>query len=159
MVAKSDPMDAPYPDLPAYPVKHFTWREVACKHCGKFPPRHYFSMAVWSHSCRLATLVRAGLGKPLIVSSWWRCRQHPDEVRKDHVGEHVLLSAMDFKVYGPDAYLVMRTAAHYGFMEGLNLGIGVNARGPYAGRFVHVDFVDLFQSEHFANMRPWLWSY
>lgn len=156
---KSDLMEAPYPDLPAFPARRFRWREVACKHCGGFPPRRFFNYSAWKHSINLASRLRTELGRPLIASSWYRCGDHPLERSKSNPGAHTYLAAVDFLSYGNDAYAIVNEAMIYSDERELYIGIGLRQKGPTASRFVHIDFVDLVGVKHYEGLRPWIWTY
>lgn len=86
------------------------------------------------------------------VSSWYRSPEYNDKVSstgKD--GPHTTGRALDINVFGGDATLLIYYAHKVGFT-----GIGVNQKGRYAGRFIHLD--DLENHETKGN-RPWQWSY
>lgn len=77
---------------------------------------------------------------PIILTSAYRCDQHPEERRKQYPGNHYKGIAADIKVNnGHEAYKLMQLAFHLGF-TGIALGNG----------FVHVDMRDT---------KPTTWTY
>jgi len=94
------------------------------------------------------TSLRADWGKPMTVTSAYRCPQHPIEAKKAKPGAHASGRAVDIAVQGEDAYNFLCAALGHGFS-----GIGVQQKG--GGRFIHLD--DLTQDEGWP--RPTVWSY
>lgn len=119
-------------DWSRYP--NFTEAEFRCRHCG----RQEMQPALLE---RLQTL-RTQYGKPLPVTSGWRCADHPVEKAKPHPGMHSTGLAVDLGVQGAEAVAVLRLALGLGFT-----GIGVQQKG--AGRFLHLDL----------RQEPTIWSY
>ena len=119
-------------DWSRYP--NFTEAEFRCRHCG----RQQMQPALLE---RLQTL-RTQYGKPLPVTSGWRCADHPVEKAKPHPGMHSTGLAVDLGVQGAEAVAVLRLALGLGFT-----GIGVQQKG--AGRFLHLDL----------RREPTIWSY
>ena len=92
--------------------------------------------------------IRNEYGKPMIVTSGYRCPAHNAKVSTTGKnGPHVLGEAVDIKVYGRDAHRLIKIAIAYGMT-----GIGVKQHGPHDGRFVHLDTLQ-------GETRPWIWSY
>ena len=120
-------------DWSAY--KHFTRGEFACKcGCGRADMQPLFMG-------RLQAL-RMIWGKPMIITSGYRCPDHPVEKAKASPGTHAQGIAADIGVSGADAVTLLRLALDANFT-----GIGVQQKGP--GRFLHLDI-----REH-----PAIWSY
>ena len=92
--------------------------------------------------------LRDSFGKPMRVTSGYRCPDHPIEARKDKVGAHAHGRAVDIAVRGPDAYALIMLAMRQGWQ-----GIGVQQKGDV--RFIHLD--DLTAKEGWP--RPTIWSY
>lgn len=122
-------------DLPS-----FSRHEFACAHCGRAEMDNDF---LW----RLQDL-RDSYGKPMRVTSGFRCPQHPIEARKAKPGTHSTGRAVDIAVSRGEAYALLRLAIRMGFT-----GIGVQQKGE--GRFLHLD--DLTSQEGWP--RPTIWSY
>lgn len=122
-------------DWNKYP--NFKETEFQCKHCGQVDMQASFME-------RLQTL-RTAYGKPMIISSGFRCANHPVEARKSTPGVHSKGLAADIAVQGQDAYKLLRLALEMGFS-----GIGVNQKGT--GRFLHLDTMQTYP-------RPNIWSY
>jgi len=93
--------------------------------------------------------IRTAYGKPLVVTSGYRCANHPVERVKIRPGTHNLGLAADVAVSRGDAFRLVQIAMGHPDIAGL----GVKQNGT--GRFIHLDIVE--DQEHFA--RPNLWSY
>ena len=85
-------------------------------------------------------------GKPMKITSGYRCPQHPIEVKKATPGAHALGLAADIGVEGAEAYKILNLA----FLQGFT-GIGVQQKGT--GRFIHVDI------RNGELPTPAVWSY
>lgn len=94
------------------------------------------------------TSLRADWGQPMVVTSAYRCPNHPIEAKKAKPGAHASGRAVDIAVQGEDAYKLLCAALGHGFT-----GIGVNQKG--SARFIHLD--DLTRDEGWP--RPTIWSY
>lgn len=90
--------------------------------------------------------LRAKWGKPLIVTSGYRCENHPIEASKERPGSHNTGKAVDIKVVRSDMYEFLKLAYQMGFQ-----GIAPNHRSG----FVHLD--DCRKEDGFN--RPFTWSY
>jgi uncharacterized protein YcbK (DUF882 family) len=86
--------------------------------------------------------LRAAYGKPMHITSGYRCPQHPVEAAKATPGMHTTGLAADIGVSGSEAVQVLRLAFDAGFR-----GVGVQQKGN--GRFIHVDLREV----------PTVWSY
>lgn len=86
--------------------------------------------------------LRSTYGKPMMITSGYRCTQHPVERDKIHPGMHTTGLAADVGVSGAEALSVLRLALEAGFR-----GIGVQQKGN--GRFLHLDLRE----------SPAIWSY
>lgn len=94
--------------------------------------------------------LREAYGKPMRVTSAYRCPEHPIEAKKTKPGAHASGHAMDIGVHGDEAHKVLELAVAMGFS-----GIGVAQKGDIASRFIHID--DIENGDGFP--RPWVWSY
>lgn len=118
---------------------NFSDDELRCKcGCGKLNPNPHFSKFM-DKVQRLRSLY----GKPLGVSSAYRCLDHPVEIRKKRAGMHSI-AAIDLKVTSTDAYELLSLALKLGFT-----GIGINQKGSHSERFLHLDEREI----------PTIWSY
>jgi zinc D-Ala-D-Ala carboxypeptidase len=122
-------------DWSRYP--NFKKSEFDCSHCGKNEMQPDFMAALQS--------LRTSYGKPMRITSGYRCPQHPIEAKKAAPGAHASGRAADIGVEGRDAFLLLKLAFAQGFT-----GIGVQQKG--AGRFIHLDTV-------ITGPRPNVWSY
>lgn len=116
---------------------NFTAEEFNCKHCGANGMNSTFMH-------RLQKL-RDSYGKPMIITSGYRCRAHPIELAKTLPGAHTTGQAADIAVTGQNAHLLLKLALLHGFS-----GIGVQQKGD--GRFLHLDTL-------VESPRPNVWSY
>jgi len=89
--------------------------------------------------------IRSDFGKPLIVSSGYRCSKHPIEAAKTTPGAHTEAKAVDLAVSRGDALLLLEIALMHGVKR-----IGVNQKG--SSRFIHLDWSTDLPS-------PTIWSY
>lgn len=123
----------------------FRPEEVACK-CGQCGPESGLNMNPTTMD-NLQDL-RYDVDFPFIVSSAYRCPNHPEEQKKDEPGAHAKGKAVDLEVEGGRALTLICTAPVYRFT-----GIGIKQKGK--GRFVHLD--DMENGPR--RPRPWVWSY
>jgi zinc D-Ala-D-Ala carboxypeptidase len=124
-----------------WPYKHFTRAEMACRCCGKAPMVPGFMEKLEA--------LRHTFGKPMVVSSGYRCPAYNEKVSSTGLtGPHTSGAAADISVRGSDAYVLMAKAFALGFT-----GIGVNQKGN--ARFIHLD--DLPNGP--GCPRPFTWSY
>lgn len=104
-------------------TKNFKESEFNCKHCGG------------AHKMKEKTMLavqnlREMYGKPLVLTSAWRCEDHPNEIRKLKPGQHNQGTAVDIKITdGAMAYDLIKLGLHLG-ATGFAIGNG----------FVHLDF-------------------
>lgn len=129
--------------------RFFTNEELACSHCleqgitdsHENMDEQFMEMVIH---------LREELGFPFIVTSAYRCPEHPIEKAKSSPGAHSSGTAMDIKASGKKAYKLLSGAFEYKF-----LGIGSNQRGDHGQRFVHIDM----WMDAPPGQRPWTWSY
>ena len=121
-------------------LEYFTPEELQCSHCQK-------DGIILEFMERVSAL-RKQLGFPFIVTSAYRCPEHPIEARKASVGAHTTGKAIDIGVSGLNAYKLLIGSLNAGFT-----GIGVQQKGE--GRFIHLDNIEASED----RPRPWVWSY
>ena len=110
--------------------------EFACQHCGDEEMNAEFMDALQE--------LRTAFGKPLTITSGYRCPSHPIEARKAKPGSHASGCAADIAVSRGDAVQLLRLA-----LDGRCTGCGVQQNG--GGRFIHLDSL--------TTNRPMIWSY
>ena len=121
--------------------KYFSFDEMKCKcGCDQAPMDQEFM--------DLLDTIRESLAKPLIISSGYRCHNHPIEAKKAKPGAHATGKAADLAVSGVDAQRVLLAAM---ILEVNRLG--VQQKG--AGRFIHIDTC----TEADGLPSPAIWSY
>lgn len=82
--------------------------------------------------------LRVAFNRPIIISSGFRCSAHNLRVSSTGAfGPHTTGLAADILVSGPPAFALVDLAIRQGFR-----GIGIAQKGPHAGRFIHVDWID-----------------
>jgi len=96
----------------------------------------------------LLELIREECGFPFIVTSAYRCTQHPVEAKKTNAGAHTTGKAVDIATNGENAYKLVQIALKHGVE-----GIGISQKGDRNSRFIHLDTAGLTRS------RPRVWSY
>lgn len=116
---------------------NFKASEFDCSHCGKNEMKPEFIS-------RLQAL-RMAYGKPMRITSGYRCPQHPIEAKKAAPGAHASGCAADVGIEGADAHRLLKLALELNFT-----GIGVQQKGT--GRFIHLDTLN-------TGVRPTVWSY
>jgi uncharacterized protein YcbK (DUF882 family) len=120
--------------------EYFTKEEMACPHCGESKMDEDFM--------RRLNRLRQQFGKPIIVTSGYRCPEYNDQISSTgRDGPHTTGRAVDIHVYGEDAHRVLFFALTGGFS-----GIGIKQHGDYDGRFIHLDTIE-------TGTRPWVWTY
>ena len=122
--------------------KYFQAHELRCSHCGVERMQPHFMENI--------ILLRELLGFPFIVTSGFRCQNHPIETRKDSPGAHTTGQALDIQVYGNNAHRLLDAALRAGFS-----GVGISQKGEHSERFIHLD--NLGNADD--RPRPTVWSY
>lgn len=110
--------------------KNFSDDELRCKcGCNQLNPNEKFIDLM----DKLQEL-RNQYGKPLKISSAYRCSEHPIEKAKTcKPGQHNI-AAVDILCWGADALDILELALDLDFT-----GIGINQKGDYTKRFIHLD--------------------
>lgn len=116
---------------------NFTAAEFSCSHCG--------ANEINESLLNKLQLLRNKYGKPMKITSGYRCPKHPIEAKKAAPGAHSTGLACDIGVSGSEAHQILLLAMELGFT-----GIGVQQKGT--GRFIHVDLT-------VGQNRPTVWSY
>jgi len=80
-------------------------------------------------------LLREEANFPFVITSGYRCPEHPIEKRKSKPGAHSTGRAVDIAVSGAQSIIVMKLALNAGCER-----IGVNQKG--GSRFIHLDLAD-----------------
>jgi zinc D-Ala-D-Ala carboxypeptidase len=123
-------------DYGKYP--NFFAKEFACQHCG--------ADGVKESLIKKLQAMRNEYGKPMRITSGYRCPQHPIEAKKAAPGAHALGLAADIGVEGAEAHRILALAFKHGFT-----GVGVQQKG--SSRFIHVDI------RNGELPGPTVWSY
>ncbi|MDT4866457.1 Peptidase M15 [compost metagenome] len=127
----------------ASPWPNFGYHELRCK-CGRCgSDGREMDATFMGHLQQLRDLY----GKPLVITSAFRCRRHPVEAKKAAPGAHSLGLAVDIACRGADAVAILRLATTLPFT-----GFGISQRGN--ARFIHLDTGSAPQLP-----RPMIWSY
>lgn len=120
---------------------YFSEKEMACQcGCGESPMDQDFMDKL--------TALREAYGKPMRITSGYRCPAHPIESKKSKPGAHSSAKACDIGVDRAEAHEIMRLAFEMGFKR-----IGVQQKG--GGRFIHLDTA----TEEDGFPEPTVWSY
>ena len=120
-------------------MNYFSEKELSCTCCGEYNFDDGFLLVL--------NQIRERCGFPLVVTSAYRCPNHPIEAAKENPGEgeHCTGMAIDIGVSHDKAHILLQVALSMGIPR-----IGVNQKG--AGRFIH-----LGMSPDFPY--PTVWSY
>lgn len=122
-------------------LRYFSISEFACRHCNE----NHIDLGF----VRELDELRHRYGKPLMVSSGYRCPVHNAKVSSTgRTGPHTTGKAADLLVDRRDAFQLLRLAMGMGFT-----GIGIQQKG--GGRFIHLDILPNAPGQP----RPTLWSY
>jgi len=125
-------------DWDKYP--NFSAKEFACQHCGK--------EGINEDLISVLQGIRHEVGFPFIITSGFRCDEHPLEKKKSRPGAHAQGLAADIGCLGKNAHKLLQSAL------GRNMpGIGVNQKGD--ARFIHLDILEPQK----GRPRPHVWSY
>ena len=111
--------------------KNFKDEELNCRCCGEANDSLEFRELM-----NEIQEMRDELGFPFPVTSAYRCKDHPIEAKKDRYGQHNV-AAIDINVHGDQALKLIELALARGFT-----GIGINQKGEYKKRFIHLDLRD-----------------
>jgi uncharacterized protein YcbK (DUF882 family) len=123
---------------------HFAVAELRCK-CGKCGSDG--SEMDPGFMAELVTL-RQQYGRPMPLSSAYRCRRHPEESRKAEPGEHTTGLAVDVRCRGAEAVQILRLAMNLKFTR-----FGISQRGN--ARFIHLGMAPIGG----RLPSPMIWSY
>ena len=133
-------------------AQYFSHSEMACKcGCGKAEMDQEFM--------NLLDSIRDLIGQPLIITSGYRCPNHPAEKRKEKSGAHSKGKAADIAVMREDAHKLLEVVAKFNDAAraagvAYFTGIGIQQKG--AGRFIHLDTCTMADD---GLPRPTIWSY
>lgn len=119
-------------------MNYFTEEELSCQHCGAYKFDVEF--------LKVLNNIRQECNFPFVISSGYRCIEHPIEASKSRGGAHTTGCAVDISVRGDKALKVLEVAIAHGVKR-----IGVNQKGT--GRFIHLDMAE----DEFTS--PAIWSY
>ena len=86
----------------------------------------------------------------MAISSGYRSLAHNSAINGARYSPHLFGRAVDVLCFGKEAYILIGLAMKHGMT-----GIGVQQRGDYDSRFIHLDNMDKVKPHH----RPWIWSY
>lgn len=106
---------------------NFSAKELRCK-CGKCNSDGSEMQPEFMDSLQQ---LREQFGKPMALSSAYRCRRHPEEAKKAEPGEHAMGLAVDVQIRGADAVQILHLALNLGFTR-----IGISQKGN--SRFIHL---------------------
>ena len=109
---------------------NFSKREFDCSHTGHNKMRSEF--------IDILQEIRSTYARPMRISSGYRHPTHPAERQKKIPGEHTYGIAADVLVSGHDALDLICAARGLGLTR-----IGINQRGPYSSRFIHIGIGDM----------------
>jgi len=130
-------------------MSYFSKEELACKHCLKLGKSIDKSYHFNEDFLEALNAIREECGFPLIVTSGYRCPNHPINVQKEAEGKpfgaHAYGLAVDLSVSHKRAHKLVQVALQHGVPR-----IGVQQKGD--GRFIHLDW-------DMSLPHPTIWSY
>lgn len=130
--------------MKASPWPNFSLAELRCR-CGQCDSTGREMDPVFM---ALLQRLRQVYGKPMPLSSAYRCPNHPNERNKTEPGEHAQGLAVDVQCRGEDALKILHLALNLGFAR-----IGVQQKG--AARFLHLGLAPTGG----RLLSPTIWSY
>ena len=93
--------------------------------------------------------LRERQGSAMVITSGYRCPEYNDRIASTGLdGPHTTGRAADISVSGEKAFHLVQQCTLGGWMR----GIGINQRGEYNKRFIHLDDLD-------GDNRPRIWTY
>lgn len=105
---------------------YFSNEELKCPCCGKVEMDEHFMTQLVS--------LREAYGKPLPVTSGFRCLKHNESIGGAPNSGHLFGKAVDIRVTNPDAFFLLKSL----FVNKFEFnGIGVSQKS--ASRFIHLD--------------------
>jgi len=122
---------------------HFTEKELQCSHCGECGFDEDFLVSL--------EVLRLEYGKPMRVNSGYRCPEYNTQVSSSGARGPHTIGAIDIRVAGPNAFMLVSTAMRLGWT-----GLGVKQGGVWDKRFIHLDRLPIGDPGH---PRPRIWSY
>ena len=133
---------------------NFVPEEFECRHCANNPSCPGHSKDVMDDGfLNVLQEVRNTYGRPMHVSSGYRCERDPVEAGKiargGKPGSHYSGKACDIAVTGASALYLVRVALNHTKVT----GVGIQQKGPHNTRFIHIDTLTT------EGLRPNIWSY
>ena len=119
---------------------NFSADEFKCSHCGE--------EGIDERLIGVLQTIRHEANFPFIITSGFRCIEHPIEKKKNKPGVNTQGVAADIGCSGSKAHAILKLA-----MERNLPGIGVNQKG--SSRFIHIDISEAQEN----RPRPHIWSY
>ena len=120
---------------------NFTDEEMRCK-CGCERIRMDVEFLDMLQQIRLVT------GLPMQVTSGYRCPEYNRVVSRTGLdGPHTSGHAVDIKISGESAFILVHTALDVGCT-----GLGLKQNGVFERRFIHLDDLE-------SGLRPRVWTY
>lgn len=129
-------------------TKNFSWSEMSCK-CGRCQghPDSQEATDFFVQEVGWLQTIRDAYGKPIHINSGYRCPDYNDShFSTGKNGPHTK-GAFDVGIHGHDCWELVSIALKLGAT-----GVGLDQRGDYSGRFVHLDRLS-------GKTRPWIWTY
>lgn len=112
------------PSTPNFPAKELRCK---CPRCQGLQPNHCSPDALLKLQA-----IREEFGKPMALTSAYRCENHPEEAKKARPGQHTNGVAFDVLLpWGADRMKLLQLAVKHGAK-----GFG------FANSFIHIDFRD-----------------
>lgn len=127
-----------------WPLEFFTAKEFACKGTGGV--RLYIPFGFWLDG------LRRRMKGPVILSSAYRSPSHNAAVSKSgYNGPHTTGAAADILCHSRRAQIVLEYICETGVRR-----YGINQKGDFSGRFIHVDLADQVRT---GDPAPAVWTY
>ncbi len=117
-------------------MKYFTDKELRCKHCGQLPPS--VKENIEALVANVLDLLRDQYGKPVYVTSGYRCPAHNTAVGGVPRSQHMAGEACDIHADSPAENLKLaKILAQQNHFDQMILYVNPGSMNP---RFIHVSY-------------------
>lgn len=125
-------------------MKYFNERELRCKHCGQLPPS--VKENIEALVANVLDPLREAYGKPIHVTSGYRCPAHNTAVGGVPRSQHMAGEAADIHAGSPAENLKLaKILAQQNHFDQMILYVNPGSMNP---RFIHVSYKRTGQNRH-----------
>lgn len=126
-------------------MKYFTDKELRCKCCGQLPPQVRENLMALVDN--ILDPVREKLGRPVYITSPYRCLKHNTAVGSKPTSQHIKGEACDVYIGTPEENITLaRLILENGKFDQMILY--TNSATSLAPRFIHVSYKRFGENRH-----------